>query len=318
MSEEQRSRRSRLAAELGDACRDVRIQVRVRVEHPGDPRQVLGEARNVGADEHRRRVLRHEGLEGPDDPVEWWERARVAEVPVGIREQLLQPLVRLIERPEEGNGVGDVDRHGDAEPGRRLPERSEAAVVGHHHVTPIVTDPQTELLPDLQPARTREHAAFKLRRESIAEPGLLGDGPVQLTEREEPVRMGRVVSLEVLPELVALQPIQVHDGGDVARVHDVEQLRDIGRGPSVVGRQPPPEMVVGVDDGEPGPGHVVGGKAQGRTRPELAEREVTQCRIHAATRYEVPSGRRTPPDVICLTCSEGHGYRRVAAERRSV
>ena len=49
---------------------------------------------------------------------------------------------------------------------------------------------QTELLPDLQPARAGEDAAFELRRESVAEPCLLGDGPVQLAEREEPVRMG--------------------------------------------------------------------------------------------------------------------------------
>ena len=114
----------------------------------------------------------------------------VADVPVGIREQLLQPLVRPVERLEEGDRVGDVDRDGDAQACRRVPERTEPTVVGHQQLAAVVTDPQTELLPDLQPARTGEDAAFELRRESVAEPCLLGDAPVQLAEREEPVRMG--------------------------------------------------------------------------------------------------------------------------------
>ena len=239
--------------------------------------------------------VRHEGLEGVDDPIERRERGAVAEVPIGIREQLLHPLVRAVERLEERDRVGDVDRDGDAQACRRVPERTEPTVVGHQQLAAVVTDPQTELLPDLQPARTGEDAAFELRRESVAEPCLLGDAPVQLAEREEPVRMGGVVPFEVGSELVALQPVEVHDGGDVARVHDLEQLPDIGCGPSVIGRQPSPEMVVGVDDGEPSPWHVVDGKAKGRARPELVEREVAKPRIHGASRYDVPPGRRARP-----------------------
>ena len=92
--------------------------------------------------------------------------------------------------------------------------------------------------------------------------------------------------------LVTLQTVEVHDGGDVARVHHLEQLPDVGCGPSVIGRQPSPEMVVGVDDGEPSPWHVVDGKAKGRARPELVEREFAKPRIHGASRYDVPPGRR--------------------------
>ena len=74
---EQASRRPRLPAEFGDPRRDVCVQVRIRVEHPGDPRQVLGAARDVGPDEGRRRVFA-EGFEGVDDPI---ERGNVARSP---------------------------------------------------------------------------------------------------------------------------------------------------------------------------------------------------------------------------------------------
>ena len=70
MAFEQRARRSRLTAELGDARRDVGVQVRVRVEHPSDPREVLCGAGDMRADERRPGMPRHEGLERDHEVVE--------------------------------------------------------------------------------------------------------------------------------------------------------------------------------------------------------------------------------------------------------
>ena len=70
--------------------------------------------------------LRHQGLERIDDALERREPRTVAEVPVGVGEQLLQPFVPLVERLEEGHRVGDVDRDRHGEVRRRLPHLSRA------------------------------------------------------------------------------------------------------------------------------------------------------------------------------------------------
>ena len=99
--------------------------------------EVLGRAPDVGADEHRRRVADDDGLEPVDQLVERREaveiraagRAGRPEVPVGVLVELLPALVPCVERLEERDRVGDVDRHRDAELARGGPQRVQARVV---------------------------------------------------------------------------------------------------------------------------------------------------------------------------------------------
>ena len=89
------------------------------------------------ADEGRRRMPGDHRLEAVDDLVERaGSRARPAarrparpEMPVGLRLQLLPALVGLVERLEERDRVGDVDRDGDGQLAGRGPQRVEPAIV---------------------------------------------------------------------------------------------------------------------------------------------------------------------------------------------
>ena len=75
--------------------------------------------------------------------------------------------------------------------------------------------------------------------------------PVHLRERDEPAGVGTVVPVEVGPQLLAAHPVEVHDRGDVGGIHHLEQRTHVGRSPA--GREPPTQVVVDVDRGEPCP-----------------------------------------------------------------
>ena len=92
-----------------------------------DPRQVLGAVRHVRADERRRRVTRHQRLERVDHRVERGEPLPVAEPPVGVLEQLLQPFVVRVDRLEERHRIGHVDRDGESQVGGGVPQRDRVA-----------------------------------------------------------------------------------------------------------------------------------------------------------------------------------------------
>jgi hypothetical protein len=102
-----------LPPELGDARRDVHVEVRAHVGHPGHPLEVLGVAPDVGRDERRVLVASDQRFERIDQTLEPGER-RMCE-PLRMGEQLLEALVSCIRRIEERDRVGSVDEDGDLE-----------------------------------------------------------------------------------------------------------------------------------------------------------------------------------------------------------
>ena len=96
---------------------------------------------------------------------------------------------------------------------------------------------------DARPSRLVDQASSGVGLEQLA--------PVDVAERQEAPRVRAVVAVEVGLELVAPAAVEVHDRLDVERVHQRQQLADVGGHPAAVGahpvREPAAEVVVGVD-----------------------------------------------------------------------
>ncbi len=247
-------RRVRLSPQLGDPGRDVDVPVRVGSEHPVHAGEVLRRAPDMRPDERRPGVPGDDRLEAVDELVERWEPVRLGapagprrpEVPVGVLAQLLVALVRGVERLEERDRVGDVDRHRQAELPRRRPQRVEAGVVHRHESAPGVARPQPQELPHLEAARPRRGAVPQPGRLHLPEVGAPGPhGVVETGEHRDAVPERRPV-LQLACEGVAPAAVEVHDRGDV---RGVEGRRQLGRGPPVpaVREWGGAEVVVGVD-----------------------------------------------------------------------
>ncbi len=151
VGDQQPAGRPWLAPQLGHAGAEVDVEVRVGGEHPVHPGQVLGRAADVGADEGRGRRPRHRGFERGQQPVER-RLPGPAEPPVGMLEQLLEPLVVPVEGLEEGERVARVDEHRQAELPGRGEHLGQTRVVGQDAPALAVLYCQAEVLPDLEPA----------------------------------------------------------------------------------------------------------------------------------------------------------------------
>ena len=269
---------ARLATELGDPRRDVHVEVRVRREHAPHPRQVLGEAPDVRADEGRGRMRGDHGLEGFDQAFEPRE-ARIGERPLGMDEQLLEPFVALVDRFEEGNGIRDVDHDRQSQLGGGIPRDREPFVIREERFAMLVAEPETEVLPDLDPHRARGGRRAKLRHEPVGPARFAERRPVQVAERRESARMRPVVTVEVRFELVAPPAVQVHDRVHAARRHVGEQGIHVRGGPAPVRGEPSTEMVVRIHRGEPSARHEMVEQPDGRARSVRAQRKVAQRRV---------------------------------------
>jgi hypothetical protein len=108
------------------------------------------------------------------------------EAPVGVFEQLLQPLVAMVQRMEEGHGVGGVDEDRQAQPARGVPQRPEAVVVREDERSPVVPHPQAEILPYLEAPGARRGGVFEAADEPIGKARTLRLPPVDVAEGREP------------------------------------------------------------------------------------------------------------------------------------
>ena len=140
----------------------------------------------------------------------------------------------------------------------------------------------------LMPSGARVRRRTEVAGDAVG-PVLLGEpGPIEMAERREAAGVRVVVPVEVRPELVSPSAVEVHDRVDVARCHVAEQRADVRRRPAAVGRQPPAEVVVRVDRGEPGARHVVPRQPRRGPRPVRVEGKLAQRRIE---RSGLQSGR---------------------------
>jgi len=285
---DQRGRAAGLAAELGDAGRDVDEDVRVARQQRVDPGEVLGVAADVGTDEGRRGMRgdrRFEGIEEPAEPGRSEVRLRDRRVAAQLVDALVEPVGGM----EERERVGGVHHHRQPEGARRLPHRREERIVAADAAA-VDLPAQAEVLPYLQAARAGACRFLERSHQRRGSAGPVELRPVEVAEREEPARMGAVVAIEVVLQLAAPTAVEVHDRLEVAVVHHLEERVDPRCDPARVGGEPPPEVRVRVDRGHTGAAGLVLGQHEHRARFEPVEPgQGSQQVAHPARERESPA-----------------------------
>ena len=223
-----------------------------------DEREVFRRTADMGPDERRLRVTTDDPVEGGQDLVKGREASlgvirippsRRPEVPVGMRRELLPPLVALVERVEEGDRVGHMDDDGQAQPRTGRPQRVEALVVDADDASVGVARAQAERLPGLQatgalPGRVLEAPRLHLAELGPLRPGVEG----QAGEVDEARGMGCSVSGDALAESHALLDVEVEDRLHAGLVEGSQELRHRPRVPAHA--EGGAQVVVRVDDAE--------------------------------------------------------------------
>ena len=110
-----------------------------------------------------------------------------------------------------------------------VPHVREAVVVGHQQCIRVIPDPQTEVLPHLHSLARRRRPSAAGFDEPVGEVRLRCHRPVEVTEGRETSGMSAVVPIQVRLELVAPSPVEIHDRGQVARVHQRDEVVDVRR-----------------------------------------------------------------------------------------
>jgi hypothetical protein len=173
---------------------------------------------------------------------------------VGV--ELLPALVPGVERLEEGDRVGDVDDDREVKLCGGGPERIEAPVVDRDETAVGIARPQSEQLPDLEPARSPRRGVPQPGRLRLSERRVSGPAVVvEAREDRDPIRICRLPSIDLRRQRVALAAVQVDDHLDARLVECRDQLRRGTRRPVTTERRA--EVVVRVDDGIPRPANLV-------------------------------------------------------------
>ena len=151
-----------------------------------------------------------------------------AERPLGLLEQLLEPLVAAVDGLEERDRIGRVDEH-RAAPARR-PRRTPGRAARRRAARARRSSsrmPEPEVLPDLEAARAGVARAPQALDEHVGVEARAADGAqVDVAERDEAAGVRAVVAVEVALELVAPEAVEVDDRLDA---HLVEQSRSARR-----------------------------------------------------------------------------------------
>ena len=103
-------RRAGLTPQLGDARRNIDVEIRIGCQHASNPAEVFGIAPDMGADEGDAGIGRNAGLQRSQKAFEAGKFGAV-KVPVRIFDQFLDPLVVGVERLEEGRRISDVHQN---------------------------------------------------------------------------------------------------------------------------------------------------------------------------------------------------------------
>ena len=93
-----------------------------------------------------------------------------------------------------------MDQDRDSQLSGGIPERREEGVIGEDPPTPSC-HLQAEVLPDLQPPSAGPDRSLECLHKEIGSVVVLQQPPVHVTEREEAIRIGAVISVQVLLEL---------------------------------------------------------------------------------------------------------------------
>jgi hypothetical protein len=197
-----------------------------------------------------------------------------------VPQQLLQPLVVPVERPEERDRVGRVHEHRDAGPGCDRPDVAQPFVVEEEQLAALVPNPQADVLPHLEATRAAADRVLERRRQPARPARLLAGRPVQPGERDEPSRMGAVVAVEVGLQLAGPAAVEVHDRLDAGSVHRGDQRRHIADPPGA--GVPAAQVVVDVDDRCLGPIDLGQRTHQLRTWSEVSQQDVGERLGHTS------------------------------------
>ena len=200
-------------------------------------------------------------------------------MPVGVALQLLPALVGLVERVEEGDRVGDMDRHGDAQLPGRGPERIETTVVDRHEPAVRAACPQAERLPDLEAAGARRNAVPQPRRLGLTERRVVSPAlVVETREHRDASGQRPLPAVDLAPQPVTPAAVQVDDRLDPGQVERLGELGSGARGP--VAAECRPEVIVRIDRGKPRTRHVARDRPQPRPRPVARQRHLARRLAH--------------------------------------
>ena len=193
--------------------------------------------------------------------------------------ELLPAFVVLVERVEEGHGIGDVHDHGQVQARCRRPEGVEPLVVHRYQPALRVASAQAERLPDLDAAGTHPGCLLEALRFHEAEVGPLRPLVTgQPAEVDEARGVLATVPRDAFGKPGTLLHVEVDDGLHAGFVEGRQELGDGARVPAIAeGR---PQVVVGVDDREARPLDAVLGQAQAAQRPVVDESHVVRDTPH--------------------------------------
>src|SRR2546428_45730 len=141
------------------------------------------------------------------------------------------------------------------------PECAERRVVDRHEPAVEIAGPQSQQLPDLQPAGSARHRLAESLRLDLAEapvarPRLV----VEAGEDGDTARIRRLPSLDLRREGVALAAVEIDDGLDPGLIERCDQLS--GRPGCPLPAERRPQVVVCVDHGELRPEDIVDRNAE--------------------------------------------------------
>ncbi len=243
----------RPATQLGDARRDVGVQVGVggRACAPTHARSSAAPA-TCAADERGPRMARPPAVRTPPAASSNRREPRtVAEPPLGML--AAAPRAARSARPSVRRTPADRRvwiSHRQPRVAGRLPHRCEAA---RRRARADRRRRRARCSPrSFQTLRPRAPASAARRTWAASRspnPASAVTPPVELRERREPARMRTVVAVEIGPQLIAPSAVEVHDRGDVGRSISSSSAAHVGRAQSR--GEPPPQVVVGIDRGEP-------------------------------------------------------------------
>ncbi len=156
-------------------------------------------------------------------------KSRAEVRPLGLLEQLLEPLVAAVDRARRtppGRPVwmstGSPSSPAAANTGAR---RSSS---GSTSCAALVADAEAEVLPDLEAARAGVARSPQALDEDIGVEARAADrAQVDVAERDEAAGVRAVVAIEVALELVAPEAVEVDDRLDADLVERRDQLADV-------------------------------------------------------------------------------------------
>ena len=163
----------RVSPELRNARGDIGHHVRVALQRPVDPIDVLRVVREVNADEGGVAVAGDDAIESFEQLQPWRVDIGIAEPPVAMILEFLPALVRLVEGQPERLGVADVDGDGHPQFPAAPPDGIQFRIVDLEQPALAIAQEKAETFELLQSGGAQAIRFFHLLHCPLGEVGLI-------------------------------------------------------------------------------------------------------------------------------------------------